>query len=211
MFAGLSEDDRKGIAGVAVTRGYQRGELVHQPGDRSALRIVHRGAVKVHRVNELGGEQVLRILHPGDFLGETTLLTGRPVDSSAVALEPAEVCAVSGRDMARLLRERPDVAIRMLATLSARLDSAEHQLSAVTGASVRARLAGRLIELAEADGSATFRLPSTKKDLASFLGTTPETLSRRLHDLAAEGLIRLDSGGVVEVPDLERLRAAAGG
>jgi CRP/FNR family transcriptional regulator len=209
LFADLSVEDRRRIAEVAVTRHYERGEQVHRPGEASGLRIVHRGRVKVHRANESGAEQLLRILFPGDFLGETTLLTGRPVESWAVALDQTEMCTVGGREIARLLRERPEVAVRMLSSLSKRLADAEQQLSSVTGASVGRRLAGHLLQLADEAGSTSFRLPSTKKDLASYLGTTPETLSRRLGVLQDAGVVRLGPRGLVEIRDPDRLRSAA--
>jgi CRP/FNR family transcriptional regulator len=211
LFAELSAGDRRRIAEVAVTRRYDRGEQVHRPGQESSLRIVHRGRLKVHRATESGAEQLLSILLPGDFLGETTLLTGRPVDSWAVALESSEVCVLGGEQITRLLRERPEVALRMLSSLSARLDEAEQQLAAVTGASVARRLADHLLELAEEAGSTTFRLPSTKKDLASYLGTTPETLSRRLGAFQDAGLLRLGARGLVEIRDAARLRAGTAG
>lgn len=211
LFAGLGPADRRQIAEVAVTRNYAKGEQVHSPGAESGLRIVHRGRVKVHRIAESGAEQLLRILFPGEFFGETTLLTGRPVDSWAVALEPAEVCTVGSGSVTALLRERPDVALRMLAALSDRLEQAEQQLSAVTGVTVGRRLADHLLDLATESGSDTFALPSTKKDLASYLGTTPETLSRRLGDLQDAGLVRLGPRGQVEILDRAGLHAAGAG
>jgi CRP/FNR family transcriptional regulator len=206
LFADLSEQDRRRVAEVAVTRRYARGERVHRPGERSGLRIVHSGRIKVHRITDSGAEQLIRILFPGDFLGESTLLTGRPVDSWAVALEAAEVCTLGRPEVDRLLRERPAVAVRMLGSLSERLDRAEQQLSAVTGESVSRRLAEHLLELATEAGSSTFRLPSTKRDLASYLGTTPETLSRRLALLRERGLVRLGPGRSVRILDPEGLR-----
>lgn len=211
LFAHLSAEDRARIADVAVTRDYARGEQVHRPGQESGLRIVHRGRVKVTRLSESGAEQLIRILSPGDFLGETTVLTGRPVDSFAVALEPSEVCSLERRDVDRLLRERPDVALRMLDSLSTRLHDAEQLLSSVTGASVGQRLVEHLLELAADAGSDTFHLPSTKRDLASYLGTTPETLSRRLGALQDAGLLRLGPRGLVKIRDLDALRRAAAG
>lgn len=211
LFADLSADDRRQIAEIAMTRRYDRGEQVHRPGEQSRLRIVHRGRVKVSRTSESGSEQLLRILYPGDFLGETTLLTGRPVDSWAVALEASEVCMIDEARVGRLLRERPEVALRMLSALSSRLDEAEQQLSSLTGASVSRRLGDHLLGLAEEAGSDTFRLPSTKKDLASYLGTTPETLSRRLGSLQDSGLVRLGPRGLVEIRDRKGLRAATAG
>lgn len=208
LFAGLSTEGRRWIAEVAVTRHFQRGEQVHRPGQRAALRIVHSGRVKVLRISESGAEQLLRILFPGDFHGETSLLAGRPVDSWAEALDPTEVCVLGADQVERLLRERPEVALRMLSSVSARLADAEQQLSSITGASVARRLGEHLLELAAEAGSATFRLPSTKKDLASYLGTTPETLSRRLGALQDAGLVRLGASGLVEIRDPTGLRTA---
>ena len=152
LFAGLSADDRRWVADVAVTRHYQRGEQVHRPGQRPALRIVHSGRVKVRRINESGAEQLLRILFPGDFHGETSLLTGRPVDSWAEALDPAEVCVLAADQVERLLRERPEVAMRMLSSVSARLADAEQQLSSITGASVARRLGEHLLRAGRGSG-----------------------------------------------------------
>lgn len=211
LFADLRLEDRRRIADAAVTRMYAKGEQVHDPGTESGLRVVHRGRVKVHRVSESGAEQLLRILQPGDFFGETTLLTGRPLDSWAVALEPAEVCTVARSSVASLLRERPEVALRMLGALSSRLEESEQQLSAVTGASVGRRLVDHLLELAVEQDSATFTLPTTKKDLASYLGTTPETLSRRLRGLQDAGVLRLGARGRVQILDRDGLRAAGAG
>lgn len=211
LFADLSVDDRRRIAEVAVTRRYGRGEQVLRPGESSGLRIVHSGRVRVDRIDESGAEQLLRILHSGDFLGETTVLTGRPVDSWAHALDASEVCVLGSEEIRAVLREHPDVALRMLSSLSARLEAAEQRLSAVTGASVARRLAHYLLELADQAGSTTFRLPLTKKDLASYLGTTPETLSRRLGALQDAGVVRLGARGLVEIRDAARLRRATAG
>ncbi|TAM87812.1 MAG: Crp/Fnr family transcriptional regulator, partial [Jatrophihabitans sp.] len=188
-----------------------KGEQVHRPGERARLSIVHSGLVKVQRVSESGAEQLIRMLFPGDFLGETTLLTGQPVDSSAVAVQPAAVCVLDASHVGRLLRERPQVALHMLSSLSARLADAEQQLSSITGTSVGRRLADHLLELAEQAGSATFRLPSTKRDLASYLGTTPETLSRRLGALQDAGLVHLGPRGLVEIRDAPGLRTLTTG
>jgi CRP/FNR family transcriptional regulator len=211
LFADLATEDRRRIADLAVTRHYQRGETVHRPGARPALRIVHRGRLRVYRTNDSGAEQLLRILVPGDFHGETSLLTRRSIDSWAEALDPAEVCVLAAKQVERLLHMHPQVGLRMLSSVAARLADAEQQLAAITGASVAQRLGEHLLELAEEVGSTSFRLPSTKKDLASYLGTTPETLSRRLGALQDAGLLRLGARGLVEIRDPACLRAAAAG
>ena len=108
--------------------------------------------------------------------------------------------------MRRLLVERPTVAVRMLRTVSERLAAAEDRLSAVTGHSVGERLAQKLLDLGDRAGSARFRLPTSKRELASYLGTTPETLSRRLGSLQRAGVVRLGPHREVEILDRSRLQ-----
>lgn len=206
LFEHLSVEDRTRIAEIAVTRHFVRGEQIHRPGERSGLRIVHSGRVKVLRISDTGVEQLLRIVSPGDFLGEAAVFTDRPVDSWAMALDDAEVCTIGGDGIDRVVREHPEIAVRLLASLSDRLEDTERRLASVTGASVGRRLADHLLELAEESGSGRFRLESTKSDLASYLGTTAETLSRRLGAMQDAGLIRLGPRGVVEVVDRDGLR-----
>lgn len=205
IFEGLSEADQHRIAETAVTRRFEPREQVYGAGDRTGLHIVHRGQVKAYRATEGGSEQLVRLLFPGDFLGESALLADTASDHFAVAIRPSEVCSVPRAGMRRLLVERPPVALQMLQTVSNRLGVAEEMLAAVTGQSVGERLAQQLLHLADEAGSARFRLPTSKKDLASYLGTTPETLSRRLGALQRAGVIRLGQQRTVEVLDRVRL------
>jgi CRP/FNR family transcriptional regulator len=161
----------------------------------------------VYRITDSGAEQVVRFLEPGDFLGETAVLADEPVDHFAEATENGEVCSIRRSALRELLAQQPDVAMRMLRTVSGRLQTAEELLSAVTGQSVEQRLAEHLLRRAAEEGSQAFRLQSSKKDLASFLGTTPETLSRRFTALQDAGLIRLGARQSVLILDGDGLRA----
>ncbi|MEU3094973.1 Crp/Fnr family transcriptional regulator [Streptomyces sp. NPDC006967] len=209
IFAGLPEAAQRRVASAAVTRPYRRDERVYGPGDRTGLFIVHSGLVKVYRLTETGNEQLIRLMAPGDFLGETALLADTITDHFAVALQPSELCVIDRTRFTRLLGQHPAVAVQMLRTVSARLDAAEEMVSALSGKSVRQRLAQQLLHLADEAGGAGFLLPTTKRELASYLGTTPETLSRRLGALEEDGVIRLGPGRRIEVLDPEALRGVA--
>jgi len=204
LFSGVEEADRHRIAERVITRPYQRGAVVYSIGDSPGLQIVHSGKVKQSRLLENGNEQLLRVLSPGDFTGEHALLSDQPVTSMAVAATDAQVCSLSRSDMDRFLENYPRVAMTMLRSVARRLDATEHQVAEITGRSVESRLGEYLVAAAAEAGAAPgseYRLPMPKKDLASYLGTTPETLSRRLHALADQGLIGLGRGNRVTVLD----------
>ncbi len=207
LFAALSDDNRARVAAVARTRHYDRQEMIYIPGDHPGLHIVHSGQVKTFRATESGTEQLIRILGAGDFLGETALLVTLEASDYAVAIEPSEVCSIGQAEIHELLREYPDVALEMLRLVAERLHVAEEQLSSMSGLSVAERLAQHLLELATAAGTTSFRLASTKKDLAAYLGTTAETLSRRLGTMQDHQLIRLGPGRAVDILDTDGLRA----
>lgn len=207
IFAALPDDDRRRVASVARTRHYDRQEIIYVPGDLPGLHIVHRGQVKTFRTTESGAEQLIRILGPGDFLGETALLSTLKASDHAVAIAPSEVCSIGRSEIHELLQDHPNVALEMLRVVAERLHTAEEQLSSMSGLSVAQRLAQHLLELATAAGSTSFRLASTKKDLAAYLGTTAETLSRRLGAMQDQQLIRLGPGRAINILDADRLRA----
>jgi len=205
IFATLTDDDRHRVASVARTRRYDRHEMIFVPGDRPGLHIVHRGQVKTYRVTETGGEQLLRIVGPGDFLGETAMFTTVEASDFAMAIQPSEVCSISRDDIHALLERNPEVALDLLEAVAGRLHVAEEQLSSISGLSVGQRLARHLLEQSAAAGTTRFRLACTKKDLASYLGTTAETLSRRLASMQENSLIRLGPARAVEILDPDGL------
>lgn len=163
----------------------------------------------MHRLAESGAEQLIRLMSPGDFLGESALLADTTTDHFAVALQPSELCMLDRERFARLLAQHPSVAVQMLRIVSGRLEMAEEMVSALSGQSVAQRLAQHLLHLADEAGDLSFRLRTTKKELAPYLGTTPETLSRRLGALQEAGLVRVGPRQQVEVLERRGLREVA--
>lgn len=207
IFAHLDPTERHEVAQRVRQRGYRRNELLYSAGDPSPhLMIVHRGRVKTYRANEDGHEQLLRVLEPGEFIGETAFLHAGRADHYALALEDSEICSLHHEDIQGFLSRYPAVTLKMLETVTARLEQTERLLSSYTGEDAAARIAGYLLETADlATGTLTLRM--SKRDLASLLGTTPETLSRRLTAFEESGWIEQSPGRRIRVLD----RAALGG
>lgn len=209
VFRGLERVQQAEVARLARPARVARGGYIYRAGDSSArLYVVHEGRVRISRPSASGHEQVLRILGPGDVVGEAAFLGGGRPETDAVAVEDSRMCVFDHARLEDLVRRYPDVAVRMLRTLSERLVSTERVLAAVTSADVRTRVAAYLLDsqvVRRHASRVTVALPAAKKDIASYLGTTPESFSRALAALAADGVIAPPKGREVEILDGRRL------
>lgn len=212
IFQGLTFEEQLRVAQLARQVQVAKGETVHTPGQSmSRLLVMHSGQLKVSHTAANGQEQLLRTVTEGDVVGERSFLTGHRVNDLVVALEDSRMCVFDHADLSGLLRDYPDVGLRMLRTLSDRLTSVERLLAAITSSDVGARIAAYLLDLPGSirDGVATVWLPMAKQEIASYLGTTPETLSRRLATLSASGLIELEGRRGVTILDIDGLERVA--
>lgn len=210
LFQGLSHEEQLQVADVARPTGVDRDEQVYAAGaDVSQLMVVHTGRVKISRVTPDGHEQIVRVLGPGDFVGESSFLTGGRPDHFATALEPGSMCVFRHADLGRLVQQHPSIGLRMLQGVSRRLEETEARLASVISGDVSQRLADYLMSLPAtyAEGRASVTLPLAKKDVASLLDTTPESLSRQLRRLSDSGVIVQHARRRITIADLDALTA----
>ena len=214
IFQGLTSEQQARVAQFVRPQRVHKGEIVYGPGESvSRLLVIHSGQLKVSHLSANGQEQVLRTITAGDVIGERAFLTGHRPNEFVVALEESRTCVFDHADFVVLLRDYPDISQRMLRTLSDRLTSLERLLAAITASDVSARVAAYLLDLHASmrDGASTVRLPMAKKEVAAYLGTTPETLSRRLAAFSASGVIELHGRRDVKILDFEALEQLGGG
>lgn len=194
IFRGLPPDELAAVAALARPLHLDRGESAYVAGAAvGRLLVVHHGRLTLAHHGPDGREQVVRVLQEGDFVGEDAFLSGARPDHDAVAATDAQLCTFAHADLAGLVRRHPRIAIRMLQTVSARLAEAERMLAAFARTDVTTRLAGYLLDqpaTRDATGRPVVHLPLAKKEIASYLGTTPESLSRALTALAQAGTIQ---------------------
>ena len=207
VFAGLSAHDQRQVAGLAHPTHLKARESAHSADDHlPQLMVLHTGRVKIFRLSADGSEQIVRVLGPGEFTGETSVFTGQRPDDYATALDDSQLCVFRHDDLKALIRQHPEIGLRMLATVSERLSDTEHRLNLLTSRDVENRLADYLLGLPSTwrGRVATVSLPLAKKDVASLLDTSPESLSRALSTLARQGLIVIGAGRSVSItqPDL---------
>ncbi|MCT1802763.1 Crp/Fnr family transcriptional regulator [Kocuria carniphila] len=212
IFQGLTREEQLRVAEFVRPVHVAKGETVYSPGQSvSRLLVMHSGQLKVSHAAANGQEQVLRTVTDGDVVGERAFLTGHLPNDLVVALEDSRMCVFDHTDLSALLRDYPDVGLRMLRTLSDRLASVERLLAAITSSDVSARIAAYLLDLPGSirDGVPTVWLPLAKYEIASYLGTTPETLSRRLAALSASDVIELHGRRDVTILDIDGLERVA--
>ena len=206
IFNHLEQAELKEVASTTKGRSLSKGEILYRAGEKSdSLYIIHKGKMKVYRLTENGKEQVIRILQPGDFTGELALFTDNVHDSYAEAIEASELCTINSRDIKELFLKYPQISLKIIKEFSLRLDQTEHQVTSFTTEDTETRVALYLIQQAESSQSPEIHLPMSRKDLASYLGTTPETISRKLAKFEDEGWIRQDDQRTIRVVDLGAL------
>ena len=150
------------------------------------------GAINVHRVNAVGKEQVIHVFRAGESFAEGTLATDKGYPADARAVDESQVMLVQKAGILALLRRQPELALRMLGSMSAHLRILVAQLEDLTLKDVETRLANWLLKRCPDPGGdkpLKIILPMTKRVLAAELGTVSETFSRTLAKFREQGLI----------------------
>jgi CRP/FNR family transcriptional regulator len=209
LFTGLSPEDIQNIAEFTVVKSLAKGEHLFGEGEPArGFYVVQKGAINVHRVSAAGKEQVIHIFRAGESFAEAAVATDKGYPADARAEEPSQVLLIQKEGFLDLLRRRPELALRMLASMSGHLRVLVGQLEDLTLKDVETRLANWLLKRCPDvnSGSAVrVELGVTKRVLAAELGTVSETFSRTLAKFRQQKLVVVD-GKVVTV--LSPLRLA---
>ena len=210
LFTGLPQADLEQIAAVTVLKSLEKDEYLFHEGDPAiGFYVVQRGAVNVHRVNAAGKEQIIHVFRTGDSFAEIALASATGYPADARVLEPSQVLLVQKDGILALLKRQPELALRMLGSMSSHLRVLVGQLEDLTLKDVETRLANWLVKRCPAsagDKPVHIELKMTKRVLAAELGTVSETFSRTLAKFREQKLLSV-KGRVVTVLSPERLRA----
>ena len=212
LFSNLTPSELQLLAARTVRKLFNAGELLFSEGEPcTGLHIVSRGKVRIFKTSMSGREQVLAVEGPGSSVAELPVFDGGPYPASVVALEDSEIAFISRRDFHAYCMEHPDVALKVLAVVGARLRRLVGIIEELSFTTIRQRLVATLVKLAQAEGKQTprgleFRLPDNHQEIANQLGTVRELISRNLMRLQAEGLIEVDARHIV-VKDMRGLNA----
>ena len=207
VFHAISAEHLAALASRASTRPMAAGERLFQRGDLgTAMLVVMTGEVRIVLPSLDGREQVLRIVQAGEVFGEMAVLDGGRRSADAVAQTNGRLLQLDRRDLMAQMHATPELALTILGVLSERLRATSWLLEAMLFHDAGARLA--TILLAMTQGQAGRRVDITQSALGDRIGTTRETVNRRLRELQNDGVLALESGRIT-VLDPAALRRLA--
>ncbi|MCP3925519.1 MAG: Crp/Fnr family transcriptional regulator [Desulfobacterales bacterium] len=206
MFAGLPDNQLKALRDIIISKDYSRGETIFSEGDEgNGFYITKSGSVKIFKLSFEGKEQILHIYGAGEPFGEVAVFTGIPFPANAVALKKSTVLFFEGKKFTELLIKDPSLSLNLLGVLSIRLKQFTVQVENLSLKEVPGRLAEHLIWLSnDQKNTKEVTLEISKGQLASLLGTIPETLSRILGKMNTESLIEVHGKKII-ILDYENL------
>ncbi|MFO8112645.1 MAG: Crp/Fnr family transcriptional regulator [Desulfosalsimonadaceae bacterium] len=218
LFGGLPEEHLEAILSIAAEKQTASGEMIFFEGDPAdGFCMVADGMVKIYKLSPGGKEQILHMFGPGEPFGEVPVFSGGVFPANAEAVKNSTILFFPRKRFVDLIIEKPHVALNMLAILSKRLRHFTVQVENLSLKEVPARLAGYFLLLSEEQKSTrTVTLNISKGQLAGFLGTIPETLSRMLRKMSDQGLIEVegrkirlkDVDGLIDLSETGRLESA---
>ena len=216
LFNGLAEDRLNQVRQIAVDKFYDKGKTVFLEGDDcNGFYIVADGKVKIYKVSVEGKEHILHIYGSGNPFGEVPVFSGRKFPASAQTLLKSHLLFFPRTAFVDLISSNPSLALNMLAVLSMRLRQFTVQIENLSLKEVPGRLASYLLYLTKEQGRLdSVTLSISKGQLASLLGTIPETLSRILGKMNQQHLIEahgreikiLDFSGMEDLAEYGKLQ-----
>jgi CRP/FNR family transcriptional regulator len=212
LLSSLSQPELQLLAARTVRKNLSAGQLLFSEGEPChGLHIIAQGKIRIFKTSANGREQVLAVNVPGESVAELPVFDGGTYPASAVAIEDAEIAFISQRDFHTYCLEHPEVALKVLAVVGARLRRLVGIIEELSFTTIRQRLIAVLVKLAESEGRNTalgieIQLPASHQELANQLGTVRELISRNLMRLQAEGLVDVDARQIV-IKDLKSLSA----
>lgn len=210
LFSALSIAELRQLMRQSTVRACKRNDIVFLEDDPYAgLYLVLSGRVKAFKTNSEGKEQIIHLLGPRELFADVPLFTGGPYPVTAQALEDTRLLFIPRQAFVDLLHGNPEICMRMLGAFAKRMRQLVNLVESLSLKEVTARLARYLVEEAKRTSQSTLTLPISKANLAAFLGTIPETLSRSLHELENRGFVSVQGKQIV-IRNASQLQQMAG-
>ncbi len=203
LFRDLQSSELRQLASAAHRHTFDVGTYIFHQGERgAACHILLRGKVRIFVTGEDGRELSVRLLGPGEIIGEMGLFEEAPRSASVITLEPTETVEIGRDALLRSIQRSPSIAIHLLRAMSARLRRTNEDAEWLASLPVVERLYLQLQRLVDWSGTPTedgsrITPPMTQQDLAALVGTSRESVNRALMRLRQQGKVRLEAGWII--------------
>lgn len=209
FFEGLPQEKYEQLAEIAVVKQFKKGEILFEadiPAHGFFAPI--EGRVKIFRTSPSGKEQILHVFGPGEAFGEVPVFEGGTFPAHGQAIDDCETIFFPRRDFENMIKNDPDLAMKMMAMLSQKLRILVNKIDDLSLKEAPSRVASYLLLLRSSQESSTFKLDLPKGQIAFYLGTIQETLSRIFKRFTEQGIIEID-GKTITILDRQQLEDIA--
>jgi CRP/FNR family cyclic AMP-dependent transcriptional regulator len=203
LFSMLTSTQAEAVAEGVVKRRFRRGEIIVEQGRKSnALFILLTGRARVLTADSRGREVILAMLHPGDYVGEMSLIDNEPHSATVRAEVQTDVLVLGRAEFARCLPENSSLSYAIMRGLVARLRAADRQIESLALLDVYGRVARTLLDMAEeSSGMLMIRNKVSRQDLAKIVGASREMVSRVMKDLEDRKYVETQPDGSVIIKE----------
>jgi CRP-like cAMP-binding protein len=211
LFRDLTPAALERLCRYAKTVKFKRGAKVLSKGDPGlSMFAVARGTVRMSSSSPEGRNALLNLIGAGETFGEIAMLDGQARSTDAIANTDCELLVIDRRDLLPFLRDEPDLAMRFIELLCARLRWTSEQVEELILQNLSARLASALVRLVgrKAGNDNDRTIDATQQQLSEMVGISRESTNKQLVAWAANGWVRLEHGAIV-VLQPEALREVA--
>ncbi len=211
IFSSLSDEQLKLIQKISQKKIYPKKAIIFEDEEEAkGFYIIVNGKIKVFKISFEGKEQILHIFGKFNIFGEVPVFADKPYPANAMAIEKTELLFISKNNFIKAIKENPEIALNMLSVLSLRLHAFTKVIESLSLKEVPARLASFLLYEYNKKNSADIQLTINKNQLASLLGTIPETLSRILNRFSQQKILTIN-GKQIKINNLDMLNEIAEG
>ena len=212
LFAGLADEDIRGLMALAKRRTFRNGEVIfHREDPGQVLYVIKEGKVKISLISPDGQEISLVVFGKGECFGEFAILDGLPRSADAVALEKVECYTLQRSDFHNAIMKNPKIAIQIIEVLTRRLRSTDQMVEDLIFLDVYGRVAKKLLELADTHGTKVddgtrIDVRLTQQEIASMVGASRESVNKVMGYFTDKNFISTDKHKITlhRISDLER-------
>ncbi len=208
----LNKEELLKMADCKTSYTIKKGEHIFEEGEiTNGIYCIKDGFCKLSKLSANGKDQIVKLLKPGQLLGQHSMISEEPANLSAVAIEDMEVCFIPKKEIMQFFTQNNDFSMNVIKTICGDLKDADDHMVDMAQKNVKERLAGTLIYLEEMFGTTTdgtLRLQLSREELAGIIGTATESCIRLLSELNKSNLIEL-VGKRIKIIDKNKLRRLA--